>query len=280
MRLSGFFFFSMTMMLLANKALANDFDYHSAFKCNGQEKFTWYCEEEKKKPVKKAPAPKPSPVKTAKKPVEEPTPLTEEQKDLAEFERIKKTLKEKRKIAYVNPTNKNMKDYISYQNFVTKKAAVFTDKWKRVIWQDPTLDYSQKFPVAKIAKTTNLEQRDKAKMAAFQKLKQEGYGIFFFYRSGCEYCKAMASPMQYFQSFSKMDVLPITIDGVKDEELFPGSIVDHGQAHKLHVTQTPSIFLVNPKTRKIVPIAYGWVSVNDLEKRIFVLTNTKPGENY
>ena len=48
---------------------------------------------------------------------------------------------------------------------------------------------------------------------------------------------------------------------------FPDYITDRGQAEKLNVTVTPSIFMVKPP-QDIVPVTYGIVTMSELRKRI------------
>lgn len=252
----------------------NSLDYKSFYDCQGKDKFIWYCRDEKK-PIEKKAIKEPIPQAVIKNPTK-----TEREKALAEFKAIKKELQERLEVAYINPTEENLKAYISYQNMVTKKAAIFTDTWKRTQWKNPDLDYSIKHPISKIGKATSQTLRNKSKEMNYVELKRKGYGIFFFYRSDCPYCHQMATPIKIFKNKTKLDVLPISIDGVLLNDKFPGSVVDNGQAEELNVQISPSVFLVNTRTKDIIPISYGWVSVNEMKDRIYTLTKTNPGENY
>lgn len=258
-------------------------DYQSAYQCDGEAKFNWYCEEQKQ------PAPKVIP----KKPVEEeqktekeaeaplvkPIPEVVKPPEIQEFANIQERLKELLQIAYVNPTDENIYNYIEYQNKISNKAAVFADKWQRVLWISPELDYSQRHPTASMAKAVNRKQIREKREFNLEHLKAQGYGIFFFYRSDCQYCHQMSYPLKLLGERSKLDVMSISVDGVIVDK-FPNSVVDNGQAAKLGVTQTPTVMLINTETKDIQPISTGWVSLQELEKRIYILTATKPGENY
>ncbi|WP_127471977.1 conjugal transfer protein TraF [Thiomicrorhabdus aquaedulcis] len=247
-------------------------DYKSAFQCEGKEKFNWYCEEEVALPPIIEKKPEPAPPKEAP-PAEVKAP------EISEFARIQARLQELLQIAYVNPSEENIYNYIQFQNDVTTKAAVFADNWKRVQWVNPELDYSQKFPTAQMAKAVNNRTNIQKQDSNLESLKEQGYGLFFFYRSDCDYCHQMEFPVKLLAERSKMDVMSISVDGVLVDK-FPNSQVDTGQAANLGVTQTPTIMLINTKTKDIQPIATGWVSVQELEKRIYVLTATKPGDNF
>ena len=251
-------------------------DYKSAFQCDDKLKFNWYCEEVE------VPTPEPEPlVKKEEAPTPPPAPEKKETKEpeIAEFANIQERLQELLQIAYVNPTDENLYNYIEYQNNVTNKAAVFADKWKRVQWLQPELDYSQRFPTAGMAKAVNQKMLNENQDFNLKHLKDVGYGIFFFYRSDCQYCHQMKYPLDLLAKKTEMEVLSISLDGVLLDK-FPNSTKDTGQAERLGVTQTPTIMLVNTKTRDIQPISTGWTSLQELEKRIYVLTATSPGDNF
>jgi conjugal transfer pilus assembly protein TraF len=257
-------------------------DYPSVFECDGTTaKFNWYCDEKKEQPVQKkkivpkVEKPKPEPPKMAEASETKPTKAPE----LEEFKNIQKRLEELRQIAYVTPSPENVQNYIAYQNEVTQKAAVFTDTWKRVLWTNPELDYSQTHPVAKMAKSAYNKEKDAKKAQNLKDLKQEGYGLFFFYKNDCTYCHQMLYPVKLLAKRTNLDVMSIATDGVINEQ-FPNSVADAGQTENLGVTQTPTIMLINTKTKSIQPISTGWTALTELEKRIYVLTATKPGDNY
>lgn len=254
-------------------------DYKSAFQCDDKLKFNWYCEEAElpvaekpldekpQPPVTPPPAPAPVPEKIEKEP------------EIAEFAKIQERLQELLQVAYVNPTDENLYNYIEYQNNVTNKAAIFADKWQRVQWLKPELDYSQRFPTAGMAKAVNQQVINKNQDLNLKHLKDIGYGIFFFYRSDCQYCHQMRYPLELLAKKTEMEVLSISMDGVIVDK-FPNSTIDSGQAQLLGVTQSPTIMLVNTKTKDVQPISTGWISLQELEKRIYVLTATNPGDNY
>lgn len=271
MALKLFFFTLLTFSGVVYAQESSSLDYKSAYLCEGQEKFNWYCDEEEvKEEVQKVEKVEPKPAVT---------PVETKPKELVEFEDIQKKLEELLQIAYVNPSDENIYNYIAYQNQVTNKAAIFADKWKRVQWINPELDYSQRFPTSKMAKSVRNKDVLAKQEFNLKHLAQEGYGIFFFYKSDCSYCHQMEYPVKLLAKRSGLDILSIATDGVIVDK-FPNSVADAGQTASLGVTQTPTIMLINHKTKDIQPIATGWVSLQELEKRIYVLTATRPGDNF
>lgn len=282
--MKSIFFISLGVILLWSAPVqSSSFSYDSVFDCEGEDRFNWYCEKQLVEELKPEPViekPRPEPEKVAEpeekeQPEKEPKP-----EELEQFKEMQEKLQEKLQIAYINPTEENIKEYIAYQNMVMNKASVFTDTWQRAIWQTPELDYSQRFPIATMAKRTKRSMELVDENEHFQKLKEEGYAVFFFYSSTCSFCHQMAEPIKHFQTNTALEVLPITIDGIKLEDKFPGSVIDKGQAQMIGVKSTPSLYLVNMKDRSIEPIATGWVSVQSIRDRIYILTATEPGDNY
>ncbi len=64
-----------------------------------------------------------------------------------------------------------------------------------------------------------------------------------------------------------MTVMPISVDGVINPEL-PNSQKDRGQAAKMQIRYFPALFLVDPSTGSYHPLAYGFISQDDLAKRL------------
>jgi conjugal transfer pilus assembly protein TraF len=61
---------------------------------------------------------------------------------------------------------------------------------------------------------------------------------------------------------------------------FPTPTLDKGQGQALDITAVPALFIGSKKTKDIAPIGYGLLSQAEIVNRIFVLTNTKPGDNF
>lgn len=247
-------------------------DYKSVFDCENKDRFNWYCKEIAKKKENKAEPPTPLDAKT------DPRDPIANAPELKEHEAIKERLENLMKIAYVNPTEENVRNYIAFQNMVSNKASVLSDVWERVLWSNPELDYSLKQPTSAKAITTKEYIDHDKREAVFKSLNEQGFGLFFFYKSNCQYCHAMSMPLKMFLTQTNMDMIPISVDGVLRQDLFPGSIKNNGQAEELGITRTPTLMLVNTQTKNIYPISYGAISMQEMKDRIYKITATKPGE--
>lgn len=250
--------------------------YPSAFDCKGKDSFNWYCKEEKKAPmvVEEKREEKKEEIKK-----EEPAPLTYEEEMLKKFDEMQIRLENLKKIAIVDPTEKNLINYIAYQLEVQDKASVFADTWKRVQWSNPELDYQQRFTTNSFAKKVQQEELSSIQLETLTELSNQGWGLWFFYASTCPYCKGMVTPINIVHE-QGLQVIPITIDGIELEGLEMPSMVDSGQAHELGVERTPTIFLAHKVQRLVVPISYGVVSYREMMERIYTIVKTKPGEKF
>jgi conjugal transfer pilus assembly protein TraF len=56
--------------------------------------------------------------------------------------------------------------------------------------------------------------------------------------------------------------------------------MDNGMAKVLDVKQVPYVALGNIKDRRLIPLGSGVLSVQDMVERIYILTQTQPGDLY
>jgi conjugal transfer pilus assembly protein TraF len=76
-----------------------------------------------------------------------------------------------------------------------------------------------------------------------------------------------------------MTVFPVSLDGGGLPE-FPQPARDNGMSAALGVSVVPMVVLGNVKDRRLIPVGSGVLSAQDIVERIYVLTQTKPGELY
>jgi conjugal transfer pilus assembly protein TraF len=240
--------------------------YTSEWKCDGQGKFSWYCDE---KPERLDEQPKAQPRESKKK-------ETREETAVRELEQIRKDLDAKRALAVVHPTPENIKAYMAAQQFEIERAAYFADVWRRVLWQNAELNLGMKNPMNNSAIKVKNRERDKAEIDTMTALAKE-WGMFFFFKGDCPYCKHMVPALQWLTRSYDMTILPVSMDGSSIEGL-PPAVQDNGLSKKLGVEVVPLFVLGNVKTGKMVVIGSGVLSLQDFVERIYVLTQTKPGD--
>lgn len=258
-------------VVLATPASAT-LDYPSAWRC-GQPAFAWYCDTDEAviphlPPLPpKAPPPPPPASKLN-------VPLAELQSARAFRERLE-ALQDQ---AIMSPTVEKVRTYIEAQELAMKKGAAFSDVWRRVVWADPALDYSQQRPVNATAVRAYEETRNRVELDQLRALAAE-HGLLFFFRSDCPYCHALAPTLAAFARETGFEILPISVDGGTLPG-FDAPTLDRGQAARLGVTRVPALYLAARSTGAIAPIGAGVISFNELAQRIVVLTSTAPGEQY
>lgn len=239
-------------------------DYPSAWECDVT-KFNWYCTVEPEQKDRKPPA-------TEKK------QKTKEEEALEKLEKWKRELETKRALSIMEPTPENVKAYIQAQEKLMQTASVYSDVWRRVIWQNPDLNYELKRPVNNAGIEVYKRDRRSAELRTLQTLSKE-WGIFFFFRSDCLFCHRMSATLKLMTDLYGLQVFPVSLDGGGLPE-YPTPKADNGMAAMLGVTQVPTLVLGNVRDRRMVPIGSGVVAIDDLVDRIYVLTQTRPGDNY
>jgi conjugal transfer pilus assembly protein TraF len=165
------------------------------------------------------------------------------------------------------PTITNLEHYIRLQEQLNDRAEKVSNLWEQVLLKNPQLNYSLTHPTNNVALQVYHEQQSQEKENAIRLFARQS-GLFFFYRSTCQYCQRFAPILHSFAKHYGITIIPITLDGVALPE-FPQSKTDSGQATKFHVTMTPSLFAVNPTTQKAFPIAYGLTSETELRDNIY-----------
>lgn len=242
-------------------------DYPSVWACD-RSRFNWYCDREPEPPLAASEAATPD---TA-------TPTSREDQALERIESLQKALKAKRALAIVDPTPDNLKAYIAAQEAMMNMGSVFSDVWRRVVWQNPDLNYELKRPTNNAAIATYAGVRKAAEKHQLADINRE-WGVFFFFRSDCPYCHRLAPTLRFLTDTYGITVLPVSVDGGGLPE-YPNPQRDNGLVDKLGIRQVPMLVLGNVRDKRLVPLASGLISAQDVIERIYVLTGTRPGELY
>ncbi|PAV11592.1 hypothetical protein CBG25_00275 [Arsenophonus sp. ENCA] len=130
----------------------------------------------------------------------------------------------------------------------------------------PELDYNNRHSHYNATATLSYANERKAQASAIKAV-NERYGVFFFYRGKVPLDTQLAKAVREFAEQYQMAVMPISVDGVINPEL-PNSQKDRGQAAKMQIRYFPALFLADPTTGSYHPLAYGFISQDDLAKRL------------
>lgn len=192
-----------------------------------------------------------------------PTPaLTPTQQMEALNKRVTDTLN----LAILSPTDQNLREYAKVYYEVINKGQHFSDAYKIMLMKNPEFDYSLKFPTNHNARAIYDRQQEQLNQNAIRFF-AKNHGFFFFFSGSCDYCHQFAPTLKRFADKYGIYIMPISMDGGRLPE-FPRPAIDNGTARALKVNSWPSLYAVNTRTKQIVPITNGVVSVSELEERV------------
>lgn len=223
---------------------------------------SWYSQEQKgwlwyKATPKVKKALKEEPLKgTSQKPLTYQEKL---QKVRANFEEIKAK-------ALLEPTLKNVTDFLKAQEAILKRADYFQEMGMvaTLLNASSYRESDQPFPVhRKIYEQETEKQLDQE----IQNLTQQ-YGIFFLFKNDCPYCHQFAPIVREFLNAYPFDFKAISKDGLPLKE-FPEAVPDNGTISAINPEGIyPALFLVNPRTREVIPLSRGLINLPELKANL------------
>lgn len=189
-------------------------------------------------------------------------------------------LRELKARAILEPSSANVTAYIRFQRAQLDRASLFSDVWQRAIWQDPGLDYTLQRPVSTLGKRQWQDARTADRNAVMANLSKR-YGLFYFFAQSCGACNVMSPIVRSVTSNWGMTVRAISTDGGPSAQ-FPDYIVETNQRAKMGLEPrvTPAVVLWDALKGRPIPIGYGVMSADELQDRIYLLTQKEAGHDY
>ncbi len=198
---------------------------------------------------------------------------------LATLDAIQQAVETSKARAVLQPTPANIENWIRVQNELLRKSTLLADNWQRTVWRNPDLDYTQVRPANPVALKAYSQSYNTDRREALREIAKE-FGLYFVVSSSCVYCHEMAPYLKRFADTYGFTVISVSTDGGSVTE-FPSPIYSPEFAEKLGVQSTPAIILAKPSEGVIEPISYGFISLQELESRIYRIFKLEPGEpNY
>lgn len=167
--------------------------------------------------------------------------------------------------AILYPSPDNFVTFFTWQNYWTKQAGLFSQSAKKTFLLNPDLDYNLKYSHYNGTVRHQLAKDAAEQQNAIVQLAKK-YGVMLFYRGSEPIDNQLINVVKHFKDTYLLPVLPISVDGVI-HPLLPNSRRDHGQAAKLDVRHFPALMLFDPTRETVNPIAYGFISQDDLAKQ-------------
>lgn len=172
-----------------------------------------------------------------------------------------------RDAAIDNPTTANLTAYRYLQRVMLDKSSQFEEAWNRSLLAEPLLDENLRRPISTYGGNALDDAAKKGFEQAARQLAAQA-GIWFFFRSDCDFCHAQAPVLKALSEAYGFKIMAISIDGkAMPGNLFPRFEVDRGQADAWGVAATPALFLVRPATQEHVEISQGLITMDEIVSR-------------
>ena len=247
-----------------NEAMANRTGLDAGFFSRHAEGWFWYQDPEEEEPEIIPEMILPPPV------VPQPTQEAQVEPPLKPFTLawVKQALDKYKEAAWDNPTPENVKAYFLLQRFVIDRSNKFADVAQEVTLGNALLDETLRRPLANFATYEVDKKAYEATTKVLQKISQHT-GLFFFFKSSCPYCELQAPILKHIEKLG-FKVIAVSMDGGSLQSAkFEDTRQDSGQAERLRVRATPTIFLMDEKGN-FETLAISAVSLPELRDRILL----------
>ena len=201
-------------------------------------------------------------------------PVQARPSELIEFEAMQKRLDDLKRVAVMNPNDANLLAYMRYQRMVMEKSEVFAERWQRLVWTVPELDYGSTGRPTNSLAIAAFDEQQRDRQAQSVRNLANTHGLLFIFRSDCPYCHRLAPILKRFEQDYGMTVFAVSLDGRGLPE-YPNPQPDNGIAARLNASVVPALYLTAPSRREIQPVGFGVMALTDLVERIATLA-TKP----
>ena len=237
----------------------------------------------------------PPPPKARPSPKEPATPP--KPRELADFEAMQQRLETLKRVAVMNPTDDNLMAYMRFQRMVMDRSQVFADRWQRLVWREPSLDYAAEGRPTNTLAIAAFDERQKERdtatvrqlaathglvfvfrsdcpfchrFAPILKRFAQTHGLIFVFRGDCPFCHRFAPVLKRFAQQHGLTVLAVSLDGGTLPE-YPDARPDNGMATRLHARAVPALYLTQPSRREFRPVGFGLMSDTELLERLAAL---------
>jgi conjugal transfer pilus assembly protein TraF len=183
---------------------------------------------------------------------------------------MQRRLEDLKRIAVMNPSDTNLLAYMRYQRYVMNKSEVFAERWQRLVWTVPELDYGLTGRPTNSMAIGAFDERQRERQAQAIRALAATHGLLFIFRSDCPYCHRFAPILKRFEQEFGVQVFPVSLDGRGLPE-YPNPQPDNGIATRLNASTVPALYLTAPSKRQIRPVGFGLMALTDLVERIATL---------
>jgi conjugal transfer pilus assembly protein TraF len=175
-------------------------------------------------------------------------------------------VEEKKATAILEPTIKNITDYVAAQNKVVNLASGFTQMWSKAMLYSPELNYIAKHPTDNYTQQIIREDKYKAIKASINIFSQT-HGFLFFFEGNNTISTFQSKIVSNLAAKYGISIIPVSLNGIPNH-YFNRNITDKNKAQMLGVKVAPSLMAMDIRAKKITPLAVGVISEFELEEKI------------
>ncbi|MBM3632380.1 MAG: conjugal transfer protein TraF [Alphaproteobacteria bacterium] len=191
------------------------------------------------------------------------------------IETLRKNFEEIQAKAILEPTLDNVQMMQQAQNAIMNRATEFEKAWMlaSLLTTQNFRSSDQPSPQHRKVYQEQLDHQLDQKIRTLTKT----YGLFFLFKEDCPYCHEFAPIVKDLMNIYGFECKaiggrPSTFAERKALELFTDAEVDNGTIAVLNPEGIfPALFLVNPQTRQVIPLARGLVNQSQLRENLKVI---------
>jgi conjugal transfer pilus assembly protein TraF len=191
-----------------------------------------------------------------------------------QMEKIRKTFDELQAKAILEPTLENVQRMQNAQNIIINRSTAFEKVWMlaSLVSAGNYRESDQPSPMHRKISQEQSERHLDRQIRHYAKT----FGLFFIFKKGCPWCEEFAPIVKRFVETFGFEVKAISPDG-EPLALFPDAISDNGTISQINPEGIfPCLFLVNPRSRQVIPLSRGLVSFSDLRENFNVIIQSLP----
>jgi conjugal transfer pilus assembly protein TraF len=166
--------------------------------------------------------------------------------------------------AILEPTEKNVLEYMMLQKKWTDQSRYFSRLWQYNLLEHPEI--ASLTPTTQYGIQIKKEEDAESRQKLIQDLAKD-HTLVFFYEGGNPFSQAFSQVVKLFSKQYHWQVKAVSVNQsiLKD---FPNSISDPSIAEEMNVSFFPALFVADMKTMTATPVAYGMVTVSQIEENI------------
>lgn len=169
--------------------------------------------------------------------------------------------------AVENPTRERVEYWAYLKKILLDKSEKFARMAMEVNQLNPVLDETIQNPVNTSVRSAAARQAEATSREVLEQLSQE-VGLVYFYKSDCTYCAQQNNALDTLARLHGFKITAVALDRRPFATgHFPDWVPDGGQAARLGVTQTPTIYLFRAPGQMVL-LNVGAQSRTTLERRI------------